>query len=634
MPEIVAGTPEPQRLPSEQPQVRLGEWYWLDTEEHDIHYKKMPSRPRLWCVVDIGSNHVKLRRNRSTYRVHFRDFGKECRHEPDAPRMLREEVAEHQALASATVRKIEELCRRLGLTEVLALPEKAGVATGTDIVPAAQGADIGRYKRALTVAKDKTLPQLFEDLKRHNENLAEAMTAESMSLVAYAGKLNERLAEVKTRIFHVELYAGMAEEVVHVAKGDPAPMAEKIRVLQRRLYMDEESLLDYDSGGMNFTRLSAFDDWMSRPHNLARLLPFTRCVAAFRTRRNPKAYSDLDPFVRFSFDNADARTYLYIRNGDNLYRLATDIDFGPRMFPGRMEFDFTQPIHAKMRGESVDRIYTEGEVEAMRAERAKAAALQEAWRAANPGKDVRFDAPYETRRQWESCLWDADDPANLRRFCPDDVFYDDIRRHFQEQVDAYNRIVVVIQGLLDRSPIFHPHPPLKLWREADNEFILPVYDDEMALYGGEKPDFAAYQASLNKGIKVGSMVVGQRAYWNVVIRHPDKRKANEDLPYRRAVYGDNGPALVDKVVRRRRAACDFMWERDRAWSRSWRANDGPVKSWLRNVPMSWLLNVDAYTPGDFRPFFADPRTRAEYLQWAGLLLNAEKYKAGGKEEDS
>lgn len=44
----------------------------------------------------------------------------------------------------------------------------------------------------------------------------------------------------------------------------------------------------------------------------------------------------------------------------------------------------------------------------------------------------------------------------------------------------------------------------------------------------------------------------------------------------------------------------------------------------------YLFNVDAYTPGDFRQFFEDPRTRAQYLKWAPYLLAAEEYHAGNR----
>lgn len=45
------------------------------------------------------------------------------------------------------------------------------------------------------------------------------------------------------------------------------------------------------------------------------------------------------------------------------------------------------------------------------------------------------------------------------------------------------------------------------------------------------------------------------------------------------------------------------------------------------VPADKLFNVSAYTPGDCRQFYRDPRTRAEYLQWAPLLIAAEEFHA-------
>ena len=44
------------------------------------------------------------------------------------------------------------------------------------------------------------------------------------------------------------------------------------------------------------------------------------------------------------------------------------------------------------------------------------------------------------------------------------------------------------------------------------------------------------------------------------------------------------------------------------------------------MPLSELLNVDAYQVGDFKQFFDDPRTREDYFHWAFLLLTAEDYK--------
>jgi hypothetical protein len=64
------------------------------------------------------------------------------------------------------------------------------------------------------------------------------------------------------------------------------------------------------------------------------------------------------------------------------------------------------------------------------------------------------------------------------------------------------------------------------------------------------------------------------------------------------------------------------------WGRHVRDYDDiPVRM---EVPIGEVFNVSAYTPGDYRQFFEDPRTRRDYLQWAPILLAAEEYHAGRK----
>ena len=46
------------------------------------------------------------------------------------------------------------------------------------------------------------------------------------------------------------------------------------------------------------------------------------------------------------------------------------------------------------------------------------------------------------------------------------------------------------------------------------------------------------------------------------------------------------------------------------------------------VPASKLFNISAYKPGDYKVFFADLRTRSNYMVWVEMLLAAEEYHAG------
>lgn len=48
-------------------------------------------------------------------------------------------------------------------------------------------------------------------------------------------------------------------------------------------------------------------------------------------------------------------------------------------------------------------------------------------------------------------------------------------------------------------------------------------------------------------------------------------------------------------------------------------------------PGEHLTCVDAYTPGDFHMFYDDPRTRADYLRWAPVLLACEDWHHARRE---
>jgi hypothetical protein len=79
-------------------------------------------------------------------------------------------------------------------------------------------------------------------------------------------------------------------------------------------------------------------------------------------------------------------------------------------------------------------------------------------------------------------------------------------------------------------------------------------------------------------------------------------------------------------VRGRKAT--FRWQRA-SMRTAWRDDDRQDKiAATVTVPSTELFNVSAYRPGDFKRFYADPRTRQAYLKWAPLMLAAEDYHAG------
>jgi hypothetical protein len=152
------------------------------------------------------------------------------------------------------------------------------------------------------------------------------------------------------------------------------------------------------------------------------------------------------------------------------------------------------------------------------------------------------------------------------------------------------------------------------------------YDMSQALTGGAPPDFDAYREKLNESIGVGSKTVGQAAVYARFVR-----EQKEEQKYtRRHDYG-SGPGVVAEIAewKPRARMAVFRWNQNTQLD--WGVKS-PTKPRRFDVAADELLNIDAYTPGDFRQFYDDPRTRAEYAKWAYHLLLAEEYYAGNVDD--
>lgn len=608
-----------------------GAWYLWTREEFVDPYATVKVRKvetDLVCVVRIGSNYVKVAfTNGATQRVHA-DRWHEFALEPDAEAIIARDIASQQAHTTELLNEVRELTMRLGVGQ---RPTLAAVSEETGaLVKAAGTGPIDEYKAALVKAETKDLPQLFEAIRKSNERTAVLMKAQLLPLEAQVKQLQPAIEQVKRRIHSVELYAGLTEQVVEVRGGEPAPYTERIRLFQRRAYMDEECLAQYRTGGMTFKDIGDFDAWMAEPANFERLLPFPRCALAFQVRRHDKdrEFQSLSAWISFQYSGEaqwDKYTFLYIRNGEQLHRLRTSIDFGPQLFPdldhstlaaGKdlVAYAFIPPRFEKL--------YTVAEYEAMVAEDEAAKRAYEAEQAALPKKER---SPFGYSRRVEC--------NRYHRWTPDSVYYDDISAFVADEVRKHNQLALVLQGLLDRSPIWNPHPAWQTYTgDGFEQAFELVYDDTRAMVTGDKPDFEAYRKRLNASLRKGSITVGQYEAWlehEAEIENAKRAKSwrhREGREYTRfKPYGDPGPGYVAEVVMVGKRAM-YRWHRERRSYRSFGANAALPRTF--SCPVERVLNVSAYTPGDFKQFFNDPRTRADYRQWAPLLLDAEEYHAG------
>ncbi|WP_429036326.1 hypothetical protein [Aeromonas media] len=623
----------------------IGQWHWAKAVWNDdgrgehITKKIGDNHYFLMCITHIGSNFIELnepsgaRLSSLHKRVLFSDAFEQLIFEPCHEQIIQDFINAGQEKSKAILGQISLLAAKFGLqvsgdvssfVSGKSLPSPIQESSSTGIAVLSDVMDVNAFKGEMIVFKEKTLPSMQGDLERTCQVITKWVLASTMIPSAMMQSIKNDMKKIDDRIEDVGLYAGIDEDTVLVRDGIPAGADEMIHVMQRRLYMDEECLLDYDAGGMSFTKISEFDRWLCRNGNAERLLPFSKTVVAFKVRRKTKNYDNsIHAFVRFNLEKQDEQTFLYVRNGEKIYRISTMLDFDEMIFPSDDGF-INEPVMVKMYCSKVDKVITVREYEQILAEAEKREADGDSSRKFGCFGGIHEDV---IRGQYKA-------------FDNQNVYFDEINQYFSDKIKKYNKVSVVLQGLLDRSEALSPHGRISLSKPSDFiKHIKLIYDAEYVLYSGEKPDFEAFRAALNDKITSESVFVGQHEAF--VQRETDR----ENKRRLRSAYGDElreldryipanneGPgklAIASKQMKTGKAV--FTWYREPSVNYMGRDYyDKKIKDSI-TVPFSMLLNASAYQKGDYKRFFSDPRTRQEYLKWAPYLLMAENYACGMEE---
>jgi hypothetical protein len=546
--------------------IQIGDWYWVKEDGEDD--------PELFCVTDIGSNCVHFRRERengnSWMRVHFDEFEDYCTHEPNWEAIFQNRIAEIKTeIKQATAELIAE-----GKKLSLITRQSHEQTDNPSMLPAVATRAPEQYKADLVAFKEDKMPAIQKRIEELSTEYAVLNKQIALPDLVRLTAVKKSLSTVEDRIFNVELYCGLLETVKQIASGAPAPMDEPVCIRQQLLYMDEETLFDYDTGGMDFERLGDFDRWVVAPGTRSRILPEPKGVVAFRVRRKDKQYDTprdlLEMWGQIYKHMANRQTYLLIRNGENVYRIATEIDFSPRLIPFQDEIGEKQFL-----------------------------------------KFSRFNREKE--------------PEVIT---PDSVYFDDHVAKMDRLIKQYNRIFIFIQGLLDRTPVFHPHPGIRLFEPGQIDLWVRCIRDEETALPNETISWEAYRDQLNKTVRKGNWVWSQ---W-----YPDgygeyRNGYKHFNVLEQEVVGR--PRLCEVVsVKRDRSQVKIRWETDRwgygYWDLDeWQPGGYDKKPRYLWVPIEEVFNVSAYTPGDYKLFLCDRALQGRYLEWAAPLLAAEKHAA-------
>jgi hypothetical protein len=251
----------------------------------------------------------------------------------------------------------------------------------------------------------------------------------------------KKISKIMRVITTIELYLGIDEELFQIQEGELAPKETPISFRQAVLYMDEE-IGHWKNGGLDFTNIDWFDQWLVKDENFKKLLPEEKGLVVFRPRRYDKDYGS-DPHYNASMNQENKyRTYLLIRNGECLYRVYTEnIVILPRLFPKRDEL-----------------------------------------------QKLMEEIQKENLRSWDE---------------------EKKKDNIDDLVHQYKKRAILLQGLVDRTDVFHPLPvdKINIFDMSNLEGKVNfIYDDEATLPSG-RLSFWDWHKEINSKIGKGSRVL-------------------------------------------------------------------------------------------------------------------------------
>ncbi len=201
----------------------------------------------------------------------------------------------------------------------------------TEIVPQQKSSSL-----VLTDSKVTTRNR-YTDLMQKKQELEQ----QRQELMSQLSEFEKEIKQKQKRLYALETYMGIEEEVIVLQEGQKASNDEPIHVYQLKLYMDEEvGITELDdptlSSGLDFNNIELFDEWIIQHYQQYLYQP--KSIMAWEIKRNDSHYSD-DYLYNEHMNKQNHLTYFLIRNGDMLYRIYTNVYVGDTTFPTKKAFD-------------------------------------------------------------------------------------------------------------------------------------------------------------------------------------------------------------------------------------------------------------------------------------------------------
>lgn len=448
---------------------------------------------------------------------------------------------------------------------------------GSAVVPSgigeAEAVKAGMVERRAALLRQKQeVEQAAAEAKALVQAKVKEMERKLAEQLALLQPALDQLAVLSDGVDALNIYLGRYEEIITLLEGERAPADTPVSVRQLVLAMDEESLLFVDRDGMDFRDIDAFADWLSRdPSHLDTLLPEAKGIVALIPRRSRKNYAD--PWLQNQADAANAQTYWLIRNGAAAFLTSAPFTVGRHTVPTPKEF--TDMFIVKGRFGQPDRKLEPGSEEWMKAEK---------------------QADQRTRH--------------------------------------YMKVALLLQGLLDRTAVLHPHDGVSFLDQAqyDAGRVRVVLDGENALTDG-RPSFRAWRSERVAAMHSGMRVIGA---FSSRMQLFDTRDHGAQVRPKGSSPQNMTPYNV-RASSRAYYDWEFTFERTEKIfdeeSYTWRLPKTKATGYLSNSD-GWWLPLDAITEDEIRYYMGSRTQRHEYLDMIPALRAALAVKEAEHEAEA
>ena len=376
--------------------------------------------------------------------------------------------------------------------------------------------------------------------------------------------LEEMIKALNEGLETVSLYLGRGEEISLLRDGESASAQEPITLRQMLLFMDEECAVGAEEGGIKPTDADAFDQWL--------LSDPAHLDQVLPERKGIVALRPRRRLPEYhsgaeaeAMREANRRTYWLIRNGERVYRTLTDLYVEERILPYSDEFERLFSRRSK------------GRVVPLR-----------------PGS-----------HEWERAQEAAEDTER-----------------------QYMRVGLILEGLLHRTPIFHPLPsqgvsfldPASV-RDGRVRYIT----DAEALLTTGKESFEQWRRRLAGELRVGMRVIlgpglAQEAFEN---RRGNKRlwPPTAGLPEVEGIYPIEERNKGGELVFRYRES-EPRWMNDGSWGGGeYRVPKNRVTCRVRERD-EFVLPFDLATVEEMEGFLRSRESRHSYVEMWPILKAA------------